>query len=436
MRGSRWLLAVGLSASMFGCSQPPEVETARVTRTDLVDSFREQAETRLRKLYVVSMPAAGRIGRIDLEPGDRVRAGQKLVTFDRFALQSEAEERRAQVRQLQSEAQLAADDSPEAAQQARAQSLLNEARRRLEPEQARLKEAQANAEQARVELKRAEVLFAQGAIARQQLERNQRDERTAAAQVEEARGRIRAQRALQEAAGHELDSARAQRVRHQRQQEAVEQQVSQAESRLKRSLHEAAQTFVTSPVSGVVVERFQQGPGPLAAGEKLLSLGRSQDLEAMSEVLTQDALRIKVGTAVKLYPGPDRPALAARVSRIEPRGFTKLSSLGVEQKRVRVFMDLDKIPEDLGADYRLEAEFEVGRHPQELALPRPALLQKPDGSFYVFQIVAGHLRQQPVELGVSEDLKVSIRSGLQEGDQVVAAPESSLKDGDEVRTQN
>ena len=172
----------------------------------------------------------------------------------------------------------------------------------------------------------------------------------------------------------------------------------------------------------------------MPAGEKLLSLGRSQDLEAMSEVLTQDALRLRIGTPVQLYPGPGRPPHLAHVSRIEPRGFTKLSSLGVEQKRVRVLMQLDKVPPNLGAGYRLEAEFVVGKHPQVLALPRPALLQKPDGSFYVFKVVAGHLKEQTVELGVSEDLRVSIRSGLAEGDTVVAAPESGLKDGDEVQT--
>ncbi|MBT9587988.1 HlyD family efflux transporter periplasmic adaptor subunit [bacterium] len=429
-----WLIGLTLGLAACGCARPPLVEVTKVSRADLVDSFREQAETRLRKIYVVSVPAAGRIGRIELEPGDQVRAGQTLVSFDRLPAQSEATEHRAEVAQLQAEERLAADDAPEIAEEARAEALVSEAGRRLDSERAVVSEMEAVATQARLDLDRAATLFAQGATARQQLERAQLDERRARAQVLEAKGRLNSLKALQEAVGHQLEAARAQRLRRLHQRESSQQQVVQARERLERSLHEASQNFVTAPVTGVVVERFQQGPGPMPAGEKLLSLGRSQDLEAMSEVLTQDALRLRIGTPVQLYPGPGRPPHLAHVSRIEPRGFTKLSSLGVEQKRVRVLMQLDKIPPNLGAGYRLEAEFVVGKHPQVLALPRPALLQKPDGSFYVFKVVAGHLQEQTVELGVSEDLRVSIRSGLAEGDTVVAAPESGLKDGDEVQT--
>lgn len=432
---TRFLLRLLLLGLLAGCAKPPLVEVARVSRTDLVDSFREQAETQLRKLYVVSLPVAGRIGRIDLEPGEAVRSGQTLVTFDRLPSTSKVDERQAEVQELQAEERQAADDAPEAAEVARAQALLLEARKSLAPERARLKESLAIAAQARVELERARRLHADGALPRQQLEQARLEESRARAQIEEVRGQIGAQQAREEAALHQLEAARALQDRRQRQSQAVSQRVAQADSRLQRSLHEASQAFVTSPIDGVVVERFVQGPGPLSAGEKLLSLGRLQDLEAMSEVLTQDALRLKKGGAVQLYPGPGRPPLEARVSRIEPRGFTKLSSLGVEQKRVRVFMDLTRPPSGLGAGYRLEAEFVVASHPQVLALPRPALMQKPNGSFYVFKIENGRLRECNVELGVAEDLRVAIRSGLNEGDAVVAAPDSSLQEGDEVRTQ-
>jgi HlyD family secretion protein len=427
-------IGLSLIVGLCGCAKPPLVEVTRVSRADLVDSFREQAETRLRKLYVVSVPAAGRIGRIELEPGDPVRAGQTLVSLDRLPAQSETRERQAEVDQRLVEAQLAADDAPEAAEEARAEALLSEAQRRLEPQRANLREMQAVARQARLDLERARTLFAQGATARQQLERAQLDEQRARAQVQEASGRLNSLLALKEAMRHQWEAARAQRLRRQHQQQASQLQVVQARARLERSVHEASQISVTAPVSGVVVERFQQGPGPMPAGEKLLSIGRNEDLEAVSEVLTQDALRLRPGMPVQLYPGPGRPPLKAHVSRIEPRGFTKLSSLGVEQKRVRVLMRLEKIPPHLGSGYRLEAEFLVGRHPQVLALPRPALLQRPDGSFYVFKVVAGRLQEQTVELGVSEDLRVAIQSGLRQGDAVLAAPESGLQDGDEVRT--
>lgn len=423
------------SLLLTGCARPPVVEVTRVARVDLVESFREQAETRHRKLYLVSMPAAGRIGRLDWEPGDRVGSGQPLVSFDRLPAESEALERQAEVAQLEAEAQLAGDDSAEAAEEARARALLREAQRRLEPEGANLRQYQASAKQARLERNRSEVLFQQGAIARQQLEQARLAEERAMAQVEEVRGRIRAQQAVIQAASSEVEASQARRQRRQREREAAGLKVDQARERLQRSQHEADQVSIQAPLTGVVVERFQQGPGPLAAGEKLLSLAPPGDLEAVSDVLTQDALRLRVGTPVVLHPAPGQPALAGKVKRIEPRGFTKLSALGVEQKRVKVWIQLEHLPPELGAGYQLEAEFLLGRRPAALSLPRSALLQYPDGGFFVWKVVGGRLVEQKIQVGIADDLRVEVSAGVAEGDEIVTAPESGLKGGTEVERQ-
>lgn len=416
---------------LVGCSKPPNVATVQVRKAELVDSFREEAETRLKRTHTVSMPVSGRIARIDLEPGDRVRLGQKLVVIDRVPLETTTREHERALQELRAELRVAQNSDPEAAAAAEAVALRRDAQQRLHQEHAVLLEAQQVARQAGVEQRRMNALYMDGATTRQASEQATLEERNAVARVEQARARVQSQRALVSAAEQRIRAADSQKHRRELLGESARQRLAQAEARLERSAHEASQAFVSSPIDGVVVERHHTGPGPVQAGERLLSLARMQDLEAVAEVLTQDALRLKVGTPVRLQAA----SLQARVQRIEPRGFTKQSSLGVEQKRVLVHLRFDKVPADVGAGYRLEAEFVVGRVPGALTLPRETLLQKPDGGYYVWRVASGRIEEQPVKVGVMEDLRIQVLEGLKEGDPVVAAPDSTLKPGDPVAAQ-
>lgn len=154
-------------------------------------------------------------------------------------------------------------------------------------------------------------------------------------------------------------------------------------------------------------------------------------MEVVAEVLTQKAQRLRPGTTVVMRSGPQAAPFEGVVRRIEPAGFTKLSSLGVKQKRMRVIVRPTG-GASLGAGYRLEAEFQVGRRHGVLGVARQSLLQRPDGSFYVLVVRDGKLNEQEVKIGVAEDLRVEILSGLEEGDQVVSTPDSGLKEGEQV----
>lgn len=418
---------------LWGCSAPPEVVVVPVRRADLVESFREEAETRFRHTHVVSMPAAGRIARIELEPGDEVRQGQILARFDRLPGEIEVAEREAEVQQILEELSLAGDVSVESAEVSQNQALLREAQERLPEVRALLDRARAELNQQQRELSRSRRLLEQGALPPRDLEQAELAYRQAQSGVDQAASRLRSQQALVEAGQRSLEGSRQQVTRRLHQQQVVEARLQQAQQRLQRARHESQQQRLVSPISGVVVERFQTGPGVLPAGEKLLSLARPQDLEAVSEVLTQDALRLKPGLPVRWTAGPGQAHYQARVSRMEPRGFTKLSSLGVEQKRVRVFLELKTRPPGLGADYRLDAEFLLGSHPGALTIPRSSLLQKPDGSFFVFGVEAGTLRPIPVKIGNVEDLRVEVAEGLSEGQEVVVSPDSTTVAGLQVR---
>src|SRR5262245_43556116 len=55
------------------------VELAMATRGPLVVTVEEEGVTRVRERFVVSSPVAGRVLRIELDPGDLVKRGQPVA---------------------------------------------------------------------------------------------------------------------------------------------------------------------------------------------------------------------------------------------------------------------------------------------------------------------------------------------------------------------
>lgn len=153
-------------------------------------------------------------------------------------------------------------------------------------------------------------------------------------------------------------------------------------------------------------------------------------------MLTQDAQRLRLGTAVILQGATRLPPLQGRVKRIEPAGFTRLPTLGVERKRVRVIVRLVGRPRALGVGYRLQARFWTASRAQALSVPGFAVLLGTDGKPYVLVVREGVLRGQPVRLGLREELRVEVADGLHDGGHVVRVLEASMTDGVRVRARD
>ncbi|KZK80693.1 hypothetical protein PsAD13_04758 [Pseudovibrio sp. Ad13] len=59
--------------------KPISVETAKVTRGDLIVTVEEDGKTRVKEIYKISAPIAGRVDRSLLEVGDKVSRGETTV---------------------------------------------------------------------------------------------------------------------------------------------------------------------------------------------------------------------------------------------------------------------------------------------------------------------------------------------------------------------
>ncbi len=73
------LLLVGAIVYAF-LPKPVPIEVARVTRGPLQVTVNHEGRTRIKERYVVSAPLSGRLSRVELHPGDPIKAKETLLT--------------------------------------------------------------------------------------------------------------------------------------------------------------------------------------------------------------------------------------------------------------------------------------------------------------------------------------------------------------------
>lgn len=61
---------------------PVEVDFGTLTRGTLTVTVNEDGETRIREPYLISAPLAGRLMRVELEPGDPIAREQVIAAID------------------------------------------------------------------------------------------------------------------------------------------------------------------------------------------------------------------------------------------------------------------------------------------------------------------------------------------------------------------
>jgi HlyD family secretion protein len=192
-----------------------------------------------------------------------------------------------------------------------------------------------------------------------------------------------------------------------------------------------ARLDIRSPITGCVLDVYQESARMIPLGTELLKLGDTADLECVIDVLSTDAVRISRGAKVYLeHWGGDQPLLG-RVRLVEPAAFTKVSALGVEEQRVNVLVDFTEPRarwQALGDAYRVEARIVVWEGEEVLKAPAGALFRSRDG-WAVFANVKGRARLTAVTAGRSNGLETQILDGLHEGDPVVLHPSDRIREG-------
>jgi HlyD family secretion protein len=183
-----------------------------------------------------------------------------------------------------------------------------------------------------------------------------------------------------------------------------------------------------------VLKVAQKSEAPVALGAPLLEIADPRSLEAIVDVLSQEAVAIRPGMPARLDVGAGVPPRAARGRLVEPAAFTKVSALGVEEQRVNVVLDfaepLDKV-KTIGDAFRVEAEILTFQSQSATKVPVAALFRDGEGQA-VFVLEDGVARKRAVSAPRRNATEALVEKGLGPGERVIVYPSDALRDGARV----
>ena len=338
----------------------------------------------------------GRLREVTVTDGDPVHRGQVVAILENDDLKAQVEQARASV--------------------ARAQAALEKLGNGARPEErnavrAQMEEAQAAADNARQNLERAQKLFREGGIVSQALvDQDERDWKMAQARLESARENYQ----LIMAPPRSEDVA------------AAQAELNLARAQLAQAQDNYDNTFVRSPVEGVVVKRYMN-PGESISYESLyqpiVSVSDTTHLMVRAEIDETDIGKIRLGQRAAIRcDGFQGQTFYGRVQRI---------SGGLGKKKIQTDNPTEKIDTDvlesfvevdpgspLRVGLRVDVYVQLAKKENVLIVPLRGV-ELSDGAALVHVRTAEGVRALPVRLGAQDGLNVEIAEGVKEGDLVV-----------------
>jgi HlyD family secretion protein len=379
------IVVVGIVAAAVWPSSL-EVGITKVVRGPMQVTIDEDGVTRIRDRFIVSAPVAGRLQRVELEPGDPVVGGKTIV------------------------ARLTTAESPLLDPRTRGELTagVDAARAAVGQAQAQRARAAAELDHAQTTLRRQQALMKAGAIASDALDASE----TAVMTAQEA---ARAAEFTVSRSEYELQLARA---------------------RLQAPAAAGRPIEVAAPVSGVILKRLHESETVVPVGDPIVEIGDPSRIEIVADFLSTDAVRIPPNAPVLIEQWGGNQPLMAKVRRVEPAGFMKVSALGVEEQRVNViidFADPAAAGRSLGDAFRVDVRVVIWREDNVLKVPVGALFRRGE-AWASFAVENDRARMTTVMLGQRNATEGQVTNGLSEGQTVVLHPPDTLMDGMRLKT--
>jgi RND family efflux transporter MFP subunit len=379
-------LAAGLCIFAAACksNQPPAAETtqpasvAEVTRGTLANTLKVAGEFLPYQEVELHAKVAGYIRRINVDIGDKVRAGQVLATLDVPELQAQVQGAQAGVRQTQAEIVRAKNDVARA--EANYTAVHSAASRLKQASEAR-----------------------PGLIAQQELDDAQARDQESAAQVDAAKSAFDA---MQQRLG-----------------------VSQAQQQQVSSM--ADYSRIVAPFDGVVTARYADTGALIQAGT---SNAGSAPVVKIAQIGT---LRLRLPVPDDIVPFVhDGDSASIRIDALNRTLTGKVArttdALDPATRTMQVEIDVPNRDGSLSPGMYAEVTLNVKRAQDALVVPVQAVDRAGRQPTVLVVNPQHRVEQRTVQTGLATANRVEILSGLREGEQVIVANQSSFQAGELV----
>jgi len=220
MKAPAWPKILFLSAVLIALlyafwPRPVRIRAVQVKRKDLQLAFTEEGETYLEDVYQIKAPVAGKLLRVKLKPGDRVRRGQVVAVLEAFHLEAEIARTQAELSVARADLEKLNDQQFDTLRLRKAQLAVEEAQASLAEAEAELSVRKAKLRREEDVLSRRKALWKKGALSEELCEEarllrdaRQAEVRWAEARLEVARKALLRAKSEKERVGREIERER------------------------------------------------------------------------------------------------------------------------------------------------------------------------------------------------------------------------------------
>lgn len=435
------------------------VQTARSTSMTIDESVDVTGAFATSEQSTVGANVAGRIVAVYVKDGDNVSAGQVIARLEQTDALTRVRQAQAQASASRSAMQQAISDarvgpSKSASNVRAAQSRLSQAQARYtkakngsrteERTQAEwtVKRAQSDLDTANAALERARRLFAEGAVAKVEVETAENRYANALAAYNAALQNqslvqsatrpedLEAARLDVVAAEEALRLAKADQgldVNLQERVQAARANLESAEEQVRLAQKALSDTMIRSPFSGKVSGRPLQ-PGTFAApGATIATIVGSTGTYFEANVPESKVALIRPGSSVTLtIEALDNVKVDGLVLAVNP----------VASGQGRLFTVRVSLNQSLGVKPGMFArgQIKLGERKGAVVVPNQAVIRDGENA-YLFTVDGTTAKRVDVKLGLQTDGVVEV-TGLGAGEQIVVSGQSNLVDGSKVKVEN
>ena len=363
-----------------GASAAPGAEVAAVQRENLSSTLTVAGQFQAFQEVDLHAKVSGYIRRINVDIGDRVKAGQVIATLEVPELNAQLAGTQAEVRHSQSEI-------------SRAESEVA----RAEADYAALHAAYTRLQQAAQQRP--------GLIAEQELDDARGKDQSAAAQVSVTKAAV-------EASKEQLG-------------------VSRAEGKRVQTLSDYS--VVTAPFAGVVTMRYADTGSLIQAGTTsntqampVVRVAESDLLRLRMPVPESDVPYIREGGEVDVRVLANNKHFTGKIIR-----FTR--ALDPSTRTMLAEVDVPNADLSLSPGMYAETVITLQNRPNVLAIPAQAVVTSEAAPYVLVVNRENKVEKRAVTLGIQGPERVEISSGLAEGERVIVTAQSNYQPGETVR---
>ncbi|MFT5138553.1 MAG: RND family efflux transporter MFP subunit [Lysobacterales bacterium] len=197
-----------------------------------------------------------------------------------------------------------------------------------------------------------------------------------------------------------------------------------AQSRLAQNNDKLERTTISAPFDGVVVERLMTPGERVDEGSDVIRLIDQQNLEVIARAPLENYPFVYEGLTLDLRAG-------SLISSGVVRTVVAVGDENTHQFEIR--MDLEGSPLPAGLTVRVSVP--VSEVKEVLAVPRDALVLRPEGITVFIVDANNHAQQVNVTTGIGAGDKIEIFGAVSPGDRVVIRGNERLQSGQSVNIQ-